>query len=130
MSGPHITDTANRLDPHVHSGIGGVTGDSSGHHHHGHHGHRGEEAALAGGAGGAGLGALEADRSKYDTTGNTTSSGHEPPITDRHGIDSTGGMFMHEVFPSQTILRSWFPFEMFKLLEQQLEERTLTTMSL
>lgn len=98
VSGPHITDTANRLDPNIHSGIGGVTGDSSGHHHHGRHGHRGEEAVLAGGAGDAGL---EADRSKYDTTGNTTSSGHDTSNTDRHGMDSTstGGMFMHEGFP-------------------------------
>ena len=110
VSGPHITDTANRLDPHVRSGIGGVTGDSNGHHHHGHHGHRGEEAALAGGAAGAGL---EADRSRYDTTGNTRSSGRDPLNTDRHGIDSTGSMFMHEVSPSQATFRSWFPFKMF-----------------
>lgn len=130
VSGPHITDTANRLDPHVDSGIGGATGESSGHHHHGHHGHRGEEAALAGGAGGAGLGALKADRSKYDTTGNTASSGYDPSTTDRHGIASTGGMSMHEVFPYLTILRSWFPFEVFNLFEQLPEEEMLMTVSL
>lgn len=93
VSGPHITDTANRLDPHVGSGIEGAatTGDSSGHHHHGHHGHRGEEAALVGGAGAAGMGALEADRSKQRTTGNTTSAGLDSSNTDRHGLDTTGG---------------------------------------
>lgn len=93
VSGPHVTDTANRLDPHVGSGIGGAdaTGSPSGHHHHGHHGHRGEEAALAGEAGAAGLGVLEADRSQQGTTGNTTSSGLGPSNTDRHGLDTTGG---------------------------------------
>ena len=111
VSGPHITDTANRLDPHVSSGTGGATGDSSEHHHHKHHGHRGEEAALAGGAGGAGLGALEADRSKHDTPGNTISSGHDSSNTDRRGVDSTGGMSLHEAFPFLTILRSWFPLK-------------------
>lgn len=115
VSGPHLTDTANRLDPHIGSGVEGATGDTSGHHHHRHHGHRGEEAALAGGAGGAGLGALEADRSKYDTTGNTTSSAHDPSNTNRHGIDSSGGMSMHEAFPFLTTLRSWFAFEVFSL---------------
>lgn len=89
VSGPHVTDTANRLDPHVDSGIGsaGATGDSGRHHHHGH---RGEEAALMGGGGGAGLGALEADRSKHGTTGNTTSSGFDSSKFDRHGLDTTG----------------------------------------
>lgn len=49
-TGPHITDTANLLDPHVASGTG-----RSEHTSHRH----GEEAALAGSAGGAGLGAYE-----------------------------------------------------------------------
>ena len=131
VSGPHLTDTANLLDPHVHSGIGGTTGDSSGHHHHGHHGHRGEEAVLAGGAGGAEHGALEADRSKHGITGNTTSSGRDPSNTDRHGIDFSGGTSMHKVFAFPTTLRPWFLFfELFNLLEQLPEEGTLITISL
>lgn len=43
-----------------------------------------------GGGGGAGLGALEADRSKHGTTGNTTSSGFDSSKFDRHGLDTTG----------------------------------------
>ena len=94
VSGPHVTDTANRLDPHVGGGIGGpgITGNSSGHHHHGHHDHRGEEAALAGGAGTAGLETLEPDRGKQTGTGKTTSSGLELLNTDHRGLDATGGM--------------------------------------
>ena len=90
VSGPHATDTANRLDPHVNSGNGGAgaTGDSG---RHDHHGHRGEEAALVGGAGGAGLGALEADRNKRGSTGNNTSSGLDSSKIGHHGIDTTGG---------------------------------------
>lgn len=94
VSGPHVTDTANRLDPHVGSGTGsaGTTGDSSGHHHHhGHHSRRGEEAALGGGAGAAGLGALEADRGTRGATDNTTYSGLDPSNADRHSLDTTGG---------------------------------------
>ena len=38
--GPHATDTANRLDPHVSATeIGTGLGTSAGHHGHGHHGH-------------------------------------------------------------------------------------------
>ena len=92
VSGPHVTDTANRLDPHVGSGFAGATGDSSGHHHHGQSVHRGEEVALAGGAGAAGLGELETDHPKLGTTGNATSSRLESPDVDRHGINTTGGM--------------------------------------
>lgn len=96
VSGPHLTDTANRLDPRVGSGpgIAGTTGDSSGHHHdHSHNVQRGEEAALAGGAGPAGLGALEADNHEKGTTGNATSSALDPSSTDRRGVTSTGGMY-------------------------------------
>ena len=101
VSGPHVTDTANRLDPRVGTDIGGAgtTDNSSGHHHHGHrehHGHHGEEAALATGAGGAGLGALEADRGKQGTTGNTTSSGLDQSNLDRRGLDTAGGMYIFQ----------------------------------
>ena len=94
VPGPHLTDTANLLDPHVGSGFGGTgaTGDSSGRHHHGHHDQRGEEAALAGGAGVTGPGAIEADRIKQGTMGRTTPSGIDPLYTDRHGINNTEGM--------------------------------------
>ena len=100
ISGPHATDTANRLDPHVGSGIGGIgaTGDSS-KHHHGDHAHRGEEAALVGGAGTTGLGALEADHRNKGTTGNTTSSGLDPSSATHHSISTTEGMS----FPKQTL---------------------------
>ena len=100
ISGPHATDTANRLDPHVGSGFGGIgaTGESS-RHHHGDHVHRGEEAALAAGAGTAGLGALEAHHRNKGTTGDTTSSGLDPSSADHHGINTTEGMS----FPKQTL---------------------------
>jgi len=60
-SGPHATDTANRLDRHVGSGIGApgsTTASSIGTGHH--HGTR--DAALAGGAGAVGVGAYEEGR--------------------------------------------------------------------
>ena len=83
-TGPHITDTANRLDPHVASGIGEPTATThtdsgsglgstsrSGDHHHG------RDAALAGGAGAAGIGAYESsrDHSGSATEPTTTSTG-------------------------------------------------------
>ena len=104
ISGPHVTDTANRLDPHVGSGFGGIgaTGDSS-RHHHGDHAHRGGEAALAGGAGTVGLGALEADHHNKGTTGNATSSGLGPSGADNHGISTTEGMlFLNQILPIQS----------------------------
>ena len=106
VSGPHTTDTANRLDPHVGSGSGdiGGTGDSS-RHHHGDHAHRGEKAALAGGAGTAGLGALEADHRDKGTTGNSTFSGLGPSSADHHGISTIEGMsFRKQILPTQTTL--------------------------
>ena len=95
VAGPHTTDTANRLDPHVNSGPGGagVTSDTSEqHHHHGSHDHHGEQAALAGGAGAAGFGALKADHYNQGTTGNTTVSGLDSSSTGRHGLDTSRGM--------------------------------------
>ena len=109
-SGPHATDTANRLDPHVGSGFGGIdaTGDSS-RHQHGDHLQRGEEAAIADGAGTAGLGAMEADHRNKGTTGNTTSSGLDPSSSDNHGINTTEGMsFSKQTLPIDT--RPWFCF--------------------
>lgn len=94
VPGPHLTDTANLLDPHVGSGFGGpdATGDSSGRHHHGHHVQYGEEAALASVVGATGREAMEADNLKQGTTGRNTPSGFEPSETDRHGINNTEGM--------------------------------------
>ena len=96
VPGPHLTDTANRLDPHVDSGIAatGTTVASSGHHHHDRHGHRGEEAALASGAGAAGLEALDAERSKQGTKSHNTSSGYNPSQTDRRGTEITESMYI------------------------------------
>lgn len=93
IPGPHVTDTANRLDPHVSSGFGdvGATGDSS-RHRHGDHVHRGQENASAGGAATAGLEALEADRRNKGTTGNATSSGLDPSSAGHHGSSTTEGM--------------------------------------
>lgn len=82
-TGPHATDTANRLDPHVASGIGepsatihkdsgselGSTSHAGDHHH-------GRDAALAGGAGAAGIGAYESSRGPSGSaTESTTSTG-------------------------------------------------------
>ena len=102
VPGPHLTDTANLLDPHVGSGFGGTgaTGDSSGRHHHGHHVQRGEEAVLAGGAGATGWGAMEADNLEQDTMERNTPSGFNPSDTNRHGINNTEGMpFPWEILP-------------------------------
>ena len=62
IPGPHATDTANRLDPHVAGGSGAIEPSTS--HHHGH---RKEDAALVGGATGAGLGAYEGSRDHQTT---------------------------------------------------------------
>ena len=97
--GPHATDTANRLDPHVSAGIGEPTGstntgtssgggnglgsatsgvgiDSPGTHDR----HLGRDAALAGGAGAAGLGAYEASR---DAPGSTTAGPHSSNLANK-----------------------------------------------
>ena len=84
-SGPHVTDTANRLDPHV--GADGTTTGSTGHHH----GHHGGEAALAGAGAGAGAGAYESSRdTPSSTTGGTTGSDLGSSTTDITGTSSTG----------------------------------------
>ena len=73
VSGPHATDTANRLDPHVSSGVGGSETRAG---RHGEHSHRGEEAALAGGATAAGLSAHGTNRDHHSTTaGGSTDAG-------------------------------------------------------
>lgn len=119
VSGPHVTDTANRLDPHVGSFTGGAgaTSDSSGHHHHhGYHGHQGEEAALAGGAGAAGTRALETERSEQSTTSNTTSSGLDPSNNDRQDLNTTGGMY---VFRAHLFRFGPFFIELLGLLKKE-----------
>ena len=78
--GPHATDTANRLDPHV-----ADDGTVSGSHHHGH---TGRDAALAGGVG---AGAYRASRDTPETTaGTSTGSDLGPSQTDTTGTSSTG----------------------------------------
>ncbi len=78
--GPHVTDTANRLDPHV-----AADGTTSGGHHHGH---TGRDAALAGGVG---AGAYEASRDTPGTTaGTSVGSGFDSSNTDTAGASSTG----------------------------------------
>ena len=84
ISGPHATDTANRLDPHVAGGVGGTETMT------GHHGHHNKEAALAGGATGAGLGAYEGSRGPHSSTaGDSTSTGLGSSNT-AAGTSSTG----------------------------------------
>lgn len=77
-SGPHVTDTANRLDPHISggglsTGAAGLGAEESARHHHHHHQptntsyddqraephHHGRDAAGLAGAGAAGAGAYE-----------------------------------------------------------------------
>ena len=80
-AGPHVTDTANRLDPHV--GSDGTTTGSTGHHH----GHHGGDAALAGAGVGAGTGVYESSR---DTRSGNTGSGLGSSTSDTTGTSSTG----------------------------------------
>ena len=108
-TGPHVTDTANRLDPNVQSEIGAVgstTGTGHHGHHHGHHhgnkdtttgtgfgstdnqsseprgDHRlGRDAALAGGVGSGGVGAYESSRGQSGVS----SDGPSPSSTGPHG---------------------------------------------
>ena len=78
VSGPHITDTANRLDPHVGSGGEGLA--TTGESHHGQ------------------LGALGAEHRKQHTTGHATSS--KLDSSSRHGRDTTRSMYIAEAnFP-------------------------------
>ena len=100
VSGPHLTDTANRLDPHVSNAD--TTSNFSGHHQHGHHGHGGEAAALAGGAGATGAMALEADRSKQGTVGGTSSSGPAQSSIGHHGPDTSERMCSLGAFSSHS----------------------------
>ena len=94
VSGPHTTDTANRLDPRVGSGFGGTsdTGISNDSRHHGHHVHRGEEATLVGSAGAAGLGGFETENRKQGTTENNSLSESDPSNINRHVLNITEGM--------------------------------------
>ena len=90
-AGPHITDTANRLDPHVAGGpIGGSTGTGTGHHgQHGHHHGQHETSTGAGvGSTGAGIGSTgigrDTSNSGYDDSRSSGASGTGA------GIGSTG----------------------------------------
>lgn len=109
VPGPHVTDTANRLDPHVGSGFEGVDapGDSSRHHDHGHHIHSGEKFALAGGAGVAKPGVLAAGHHEPSNVGMATPSGLEPSDTDRQRNQTTEGM---------SALKQTFPFPSHSLI--------------
>lgn len=88
-AGPHITDTANRLDPHVAGGpIDGSTGSGTGHHgHHGHH-HGQHQTSTDIGSTGAGIGStstgLGSPNRGYDDMGSSGTSGIGA------GIGSTG----------------------------------------
>lgn len=109
VSGPHVTDTANRLDPHVGSGFEGVDapGDLSRHHDHGHHIHSGEKSASADGAGVAGLGVLEAGHQQQGNVGMATPSGLDPSDTDRQCNQSTEGrsaLWQTLPFPSDSLI--------------------------
>ena len=102
--GPHATDTANLLDPHVASsiipigsttgtgtsgtttgtGIGSTTGTDVGSTGTGSH-HLGRDAAVAGGIGAAGIGAYEAGRGPSDPT--SSSTGPAPNTAGPHKSD-------------------------------------------
>lgn len=89
IPGPHATDTANRLDPHVAGGVGGTT-ETTAPHHQGHHDRHPEGSALTGGATGAGIGAYESSRDYPGrTTGSSTATGLGSSATD-DGSSSTG----------------------------------------
>lgn len=78
VPGPHATNAANLLDPHVAGGIGGTESTTG---HQGHHGlgHKKEDAVLAGGATGAGLGAHNGNRGHHgNTTDSSTGTGLGP----------------------------------------------------
>lgn len=91
-TGPHVTDTANRLDPHVASGISEpstTTHDGSGSGlgstiHPGNH--HGRDAALAAGVGAAGAGAYESSRDPSGTnpeSSSTTTGPHKSGLLNK-----------------------------------------------
>ncbi|GAB7348838.1 hypothetical protein MBLNU459_g7547t1 [Dothideomycetes sp. NU459] len=71
FDGPHATDTANRLDPHVSGGLASGTGSDR------HH--LGRDAAV-GGAGAAGLGAYEAEKHHHHHDPTTSSTSTSQPL--------------------------------------------------
>ena len=93
VPGPHITDTANRLDPHV--GTGGSTSGTTAPPNTGTGHHLGRDAAVAGGAGGAGAlgaGAYGAERG-HDSSRlpeSTSSSGRNDGVASSHSGPSSG----------------------------------------
>ena len=86
-SGPHLTDTANRLDPHVGSGsTGGLKLTAQHGHSHGHQGaHRGEEAALASGAGLGGHEGLPGSAGSGSTGNGSDTLANAPANTSKTG---------------------------------------------
>ena len=97
VTGPHITDTANRLDPHI--GTEGSTSGTTAPPNTGTGHHLGRDAAVAGGAGALGAGAYSAERghgssglpeatSTYGRNDGSASS-HSGPSTGTTGHTST-----------------------------------------
>lgn len=88
IAGPHATDTANRLDPHVSSsGLGEPNATTHGDHH-------GGDTALVGGSGAAGTSAfgLSHDASNSVTDSQTDPTGHGKHHYGRDaGFAATGG---------------------------------------
>ena len=84
-SGPHTTDTANRLDPHVAGGaLGGTTGTG---HHHGHH-----ETSTGAAIGSPGTG-LDSSTRGYDhsrSSGTTRGMGSSGTGLGSGGADDSG----------------------------------------
>lgn len=95
IQGPHATDTANLLDPHVAIGSGSLESAPGTHGKHGH-GHVKEDAALSG-IGGSSLGTSEGSRDPRGTTSGVTGTGLGSSTTpssntagsNRSGLDSS-----------------------------------------
>lgn len=90
VPGPHITDTANRLDPHV--GTGGSISGTTAPPNTGTGHHLGRDAAVAGGAGALGAGAYGAERG-HGSSGlpeSTSTSGRNDGSVLSHSGPSSG----------------------------------------
>ena len=88
VSGPHTTDTANRLDPHV-AANSGISRDRNSHDQT-HHGHQPQEGFRPGDPTVTSLGTVESNRHHPSTdTGANTESGTGPSAT-QTGFSSTG----------------------------------------
>ena len=95
-AGPHITDTANRLDPHVVGGaLEGSTGTGHHGHHHGHHGHHETSTGTGIGSTGTGIGSTDTGIGSTGTGLGSSSRGYDDLRTSGTsgtgaGIGSTG----------------------------------------